>query len=95
MKVPGINAMITNIGSGHAFANCAILILLFSTAATFADEQTNLASYPTPAELMRRVVQNEVKAANDDEARLSFRGVKNHAEGLRHQTLRRDQAGNC
>ena len=81
MKALGINATITNIGSGHAFANCAILILLFSTAATFADEQSNLASYPTPAELMHRVVQNEIKAANDDGARLSFRGVKTTPKG--------------
>ena len=81
MTVPPFSGTITNRRLGHAFANCGMLILLLSSVATFADEQTNPASYSTPVQLIRKVIQNEIKAANDDGTRLSFRGLKTTPKG--------------
>ena len=38
-------------------------------------------SYRDPAELVRKAVQNEIKAANDDSAHFLFRGTKTTPQG--------------
>jgi hypothetical protein len=55
-------------------------ILLF-TAASFGGQQATVSSYHDPAELMRKAVQNEIKAANDDTAHFLFRGTKTTPQG--------------
>lgn len=60
-----------------------VLILLTSlTSASFATEVSPSApSYGGPAEAMRKVVQNELKAVNEDVTRILFRGVKTTPKG--------------
>ncbi len=53
---------------------CAWTLLL--TAATFAAQPETVSSYKDPADLVRKAVQNEIKAATDDTARFLFRGIK-------------------
>jgi hypothetical protein len=63
-----------------AIARACICILLL-TAANFAGQQTTVSSYRDPAELVRKAVQNEIKAANDGSARFLFRGTKTTPKG--------------
>lgn len=55
-------------------------ILLFSVA-SFAGQPATISSYRNPAELVRKAVENEIKAANDDSARFLFRGTKTTLQG--------------
>jgi hypothetical protein len=61
-----------------AHAGAYILLL---TAASFAGQPTDVSAYRDPAELVRKAVRNEVKAANDDSVHLLFRGTKTTPQG--------------
>jgi hypothetical protein len=50
-------------------------------AASFAGQSATVASYRDPADLVRRAVQNEMKAANEDAAHFLFRGTKTTPQG--------------
>ncbi|MBI1739924.1 MAG: hypothetical protein HYR57_03470 [Candidatus Koribacter versatilis] len=50
-------------------------------AASFAQTAAPAFSRPEPGELIRRVVDNEVKASKDDSARFKFRGTKTTPRG--------------
>jgi len=60
---------------------CAWILLL--TAASFAgqSQSATVSSYHDPVELMRKAVQNEIKASDDDSARFLFRGIKTTPQG--------------
>ncbi len=62
-------------------ATRVIAWILLLTAATFAGQQAIVSSYHDPTELVRKAVQNEIKAANDDTARFLFRGTKTTPKG--------------
>ena len=51
------------------------------TAACFAQQQTTISSYHDPTELVRKAVQNEIKASTDDTAHFMFRGTKTTPKG--------------
>jgi len=59
----------------HSIAHAGAWILLL-TAASFAGQPAVVSSYRDPVELVRKTVQNEIKAADDDSARFLFRGTK-------------------
>jgi hypothetical protein len=58
----------------------AISVPLLATASLTAQE-TTISSYRDPDKLVRKAVQNEIKAANDDNARFLFRGTKTTPKG--------------
>jgi len=63
-------------------ANTLILLLiLLPTTASSAAQSTTISSYRDPAELMRKAVANEIKAAHDDTAHFLFRGTKTTPKG--------------
>ena len=62
----------------RALAGAWILLL---SASSFAGQPTTVSPYHDPAELVRKAVQNEIKAANDDTARFMFRGLKTTPQG--------------
>jgi hypothetical protein len=64
----------------HRIAHMSAWILLL-TAASSARQQATVSSYHDPAELVRKAVQNEIKAANDDIAHFLFRGEKTTPQG--------------
>jgi len=64
----------------HSIAHAGAWILLLS-AASFAGQPATVSSDRDPAELVRRAVQNEIKAADDDSARFLFRGTKTTPQG--------------
>jgi hypothetical protein len=64
----------------HSIAH-SIAWILPLTAASFAGQQATVSSYRDPAELVRKAVQNEIKAANDDTAHFLFRGTKTTPQG--------------
>jgi hypothetical protein len=56
--------------------------LLLTTASLAAQSQSmTVSSYHDPAELMRKAVQNEIKASQDDSAHFLFRGIKTTPQG--------------
>ena len=55
--------------------------ILLLTATSFAGQPATVSSYRDPAELVRKAVQNEIKAANDDSAHFLFRGTKTTSQG--------------
>ncbi|HEY6302374.1 MAG TPA: hypothetical protein VIX14_04855 [Terriglobales bacterium] len=55
--------------------------LLLLTAASVGAQSATFSSYPDPAELVRKVVQNEIKASHDDTARFLFRSIKTTPKG--------------
>ena len=55
--------------------------MLLLTAASFAAQQATVSSYHDPGELVRKAVQNEIAAANDDSAQFLFRGTKTTPKG--------------
>lgn len=55
--------------------------ILLLTAACFAEQQTTVSSYHDPAELVRKAVQNEIKASSDDTTHFMFRGTKTTPQG--------------
>jgi len=64
----------------HSIAHTGASILLL-TAANFAGQPAIVPSYRDPMELVRKAVQNEIKAADDDSARFLFRGTKTTPQG--------------
>lgn len=57
-------------------------MLFLLTSASFATEvSASTPSYGSPVEAMRKVVQNELKAVNEDVTRILFRGVKTTPKG--------------
>ncbi len=66
--------------AAHNRAHTGACILLL-TAASFAGQPATVPSYRDPAELVRRTVQNEIKAADDDSARFLFHGTKTTPKG--------------
>jgi hypothetical protein len=64
----------------HSIAHAGAGILLL-TAASFAGQAAIVSSYRDPVELVRKAVQNEIKAADDDSARFLFRGTKTTPQG--------------
>lgn len=69
-----------NLARTLAHAGVCLLVL---TAATLASQSQSAAvsSYQDPVELMRKAVQNEIKASNDDSAHYLFRGIKTTPQG--------------
>jgi hypothetical protein len=55
--------------------------ILLLAASSLTAQQATVSSYQNPAELVRKAVQNEIKAANDDSARFLFRGIKTTPQG--------------
>jgi len=76
---PVVNSISRN-SNAHSIAHSIAWILLL-TAASFCGQQATVSSYHDPAELMRKAVQNEIKAANDDTAHFLFRGTKTTPQG--------------
>ncbi len=64
----------------HSIAQTSAWILLL-TAASFGGKPATVSSYQDPAALVRKAVQNEIKAADDDSARFLFRGTKTTPKG--------------
>jgi len=71
---------IVNSSSRNSIAQRSAWILLLATT-SFAGQPATVSSYRDPAELVRKAVQNEIKAANDDTARFLFRGTKTTPKG--------------
>lgn len=55
--------------------------VVFVSAASFAAQSETVSAYHDPADLVRKAVQNEMKAANDDAAHFLFRGTKTTPQG--------------
>jgi hypothetical protein len=64
----------------HRLAHVGTLVVLL-TAAGFAGQSETVSSYHDPADVVRKAVQNEMKAANDDAAHFLFRGTKTTPQG--------------
>jgi hypothetical protein len=64
----------------HKIAHACAWILALA-AASFAWQAESVSSYHDPADLVRKAVQNEIKAANDDTAHFLFRGTKTTPQG--------------
>ncbi len=64
----------------HRIAHTGAWVLLLA-AASFAAQPATVSSYRDAAELVRKAVQNEIKAANDDTAHFLFRGTKTTPKG--------------
>lgn len=67
-----------NLACTLAHAGICILVL---TAATLASQSATVSSSQDPADLMRKAVQNEVKASNEDSTHYLFRGIKTTPQG--------------
>src|SRR5258706_3647663 len=75
--------MIGSIMSARSSIRSVAAILLL-TAASFSqqqDQQSSISPTPEPAELVRKVVANEIKASKDENARLMFRGTRTTPKG--------------
>ncbi len=72
------NSVARSIAPGIANTSAWILLL---TASSFAGQPATVSSYQDPAELVRKAVQNEIKASNDDTAHFLFRGIKTTPQG--------------
>jgi hypothetical protein len=71
---------VDNSSSRNAIARAGAWILLL-VATSLAGQPSTVSSYRDPAELVRKAVQNEIKAASDDSARFLFRGTKTTPQG--------------
>ena len=80
MNVPSPIMAVVNSISRNSIAHTGAWILLL-TAASFAGQPATVSSYHDPVELVRKAVQNEIKAANDDSAHFLFRGTKTTPKG--------------
>jgi len=60
---------------------CAAAFLLLTASSLAAQSQSTVSAYHDPAELMRKAVQNEIKASQDDSAHFLFRGIKTTPQG--------------
>lgn len=63
-----------------AASQMAVWILLLSISC-LANSQSSVSLYRDPSELVRKAVQNEIKAANDGAPHFLFRGVKTTPSG--------------
>jgi len=75
----GSNSISRN-STAHCIAQTSAWILLL-TAAGFGGQPATVSSSPDPAALVRKAVQNEINAANDDSAHFLFRGTKTTPKG--------------
>jgi hypothetical protein len=66
--------------SQTSWARAGAWILLLTTA-SFAGQQTAVSSHCDPAEMVRKAVQNEIKAAKNDTDHFLFRGTKTTPKG--------------
>jgi len=66
--------------NAHSIAHRSAWILLLA-AANLAGQSATVSSYRDPLDLVRKAVQNEINAANDDTARFLFRGTKTTPKG--------------
>ena len=64
----------------HSIVQTSACILLLA-AAGFGGQPATVSAYHDPAALVRKAVQNEIKAANDDSAHFLFRGIKTTPKG--------------
>jgi hypothetical protein len=71
---------VSNSISPNFIAHTAAWVLLL-TAAGFCGQSATVSSYTDPVELVRKAVQNEIKASNDDTAHFLFRGTKTTPKG--------------
>jgi hypothetical protein len=55
--------------------------ILLVAACSFAGQQATVSSGQDPADLVRKAVQNEIKAANDSSVQLQFRSTKTTPKG--------------
>ncbi len=55
--------------------------ILLLSATSLGAEQSQISAYRDPAELVRRAVQNEIKASEDQSSRFLFRGTKTTPAG--------------
>jgi hypothetical protein len=79
MKVGySISRCLVACNAARAMAGAWILLL---PAAGFAGQPETIDSYHDPAGLVRKAVQNEIKAANDDTVHFLFRGTKTTPQG--------------
>ena len=76
-----VNAATLQSYSRKALTQSGVLLLIFSASATFAGEHSSAPAYGTAAEVMRKVVQNEIRAASDAVTRITFRGIKTTPKG--------------
>jgi hypothetical protein len=63
----------------RAIARAAAWMLLL--AVSHAQQSATVSSHQNPADLVRKAVQNEIKAANDDHTHFLFRGTKTTPQG--------------
>jgi hypothetical protein len=74
-------AIVKSISRNATARSIASATILLLTAARLAGQQTSVSSYHDPVELVRKAVEHEIKAANDDTARFLFRGTKTTPKG--------------
>jgi hypothetical protein len=67
--------------AARTIVRASLCILLLASVANLVAQPDTIAKYPDPVELVRKVVQNEIKASNDDSAHFLFRGTKTTAKG--------------
>ena len=65
----------------RTIVHASLCILLLASAANLAAQPETISKYHDPAELVRKVVQNEIKASNDDNAHFLFHGTKTTPKG--------------
>ena len=78
--VTAVDTSVSRNSLAHPIAAAGACVLLL-TVASFAEQPATVSSYRDPAELVRKAVQNEIKAATDDSARFLFRGTKTTPQG--------------
>ena len=66
--------------SWNWIAGSSALLLVASTCIA-ADNPANLSTLISPVDMMRKVAQNELRAASDESNRLLFRGIKTTPKG--------------
>lgn len=78
-------SIVTYIGStfiaGRFTPICLSILLL--AAAIFAAQPATVSSYHDPTDLVRKAVQNEIKAVHDDTVHFLLRGVKTTPQRVR------------
>ncbi|MBZ5614007.1 MAG: hypothetical protein LAO23_08370 [Acidobacteriia bacterium] len=78
--MPSLIMAVVNSRSRNCIAQTSAWILLL-TAAGFGGQPATVSNYQDPAALVRKAVQNEIKAAKDDSAHFLFRGTKTTPKG--------------
>src|SRR5258708_12770610 len=77
---PVIAVVSSSLRNSVAYSIAGVWVLLL-TGTGFAGQPPTVSSYRDPVELVRKAVQNEIKAASDDSARFLFRGTKTTSQG--------------